>query len=326
MKKIKIGIVGYGNLGKGVEASISQNKDMELIALFTRRDPQSISTSSGIPVHAVEEAQAFIGKIDVMILCGGSAKDLPEQVPYFSQWFNTIDSFDTHANIPAFFKSVDEVATKSKTTSIISVGWDPGLFSLNRLLGEAILPEGDTYTFWGEGLSQGHSDALRRIDGVKLAAQYTIPVNEAVNRVRNGEAPTLTTREKHTRVCYIVKDENSNEQLITEAVVTMPNYFADYDTSVHFISADEFNQNHSGMPHGGFVIRSGQSSEGHKQIVEFSLKLESNPYFTSSILVAYARAAHRLSKKGQYGALSVFDVPFSAISPKSAEQLRTELL
>lgn len=322
----KIGIVGYGNLGKGVEGAISQNKDLELVAVFTRRDPVNLEISSEAAVCHVDEAESYIGKIDVMIICGGSATDLPEQVPHFAQWFNTIDSFDTHAKIPEFFDTVNEVAVKSNTTSIISVGWDPGLFSLNRLLGEAVLPKGDTYTFWGDGLSQGHSDAVRRIEGVKKAVQYTLPVPEAVERVRSGESPALTTREKHTRVCYVVTEPNADQEAISQAIIAMPNYFAEYDTTVNFISENEFDENHTGMPHGGFVIRSGESAAGHKQIVEFSLKLESNPYFTSSVLVAYARAAHRLAQKGQNGALTVFDVPFSAISPKTPEQLRAELL
>lgn len=323
---IKIGIVGYGNLGRGVEGAIAQNEDMELVAVFTRRNPETVKIQSNAAIHHVDDAEKFIGKIDTMIICGGSATDLPEQVPHFAQWFNTIDSFDTHAKIPEFFEAVDAVNQKSNTTSIISVGWDPGLFSLNRVLGEAVLPKGDTYTFWGDGLSQGHSDAVRRIAGVKNAVQYTLPVPEAVEKVRNGDAPALSTREKHTRVCYIVLEEGADAAKITEEIVTMPNYFADYDTTVHVISEDEFNENHTGMPHGGFVIRSGQSDAGHKQILEFSLKLESNPYFTSSVLVAYARAAYRLSQKGHVGALSVFDVPFSAISPKTPEQLRAELL
>ncbi|GEK34789.1 diaminopimelate dehydrogenase [Kurthia sibirica] len=326
MTKTKIGIVGYGNLGRGVEGAIAQNDDLELVAVFTRRSPEKLQTASNAVVHHVDDVENFIGKIDVMIICGGSATDLPEQVPYFAQWFNTIDSYDTHAKIPAFYETVDQVAQQANTTSIVSVGWDPGLFSLNRVLGEAVLPQGDTYTFWGDGLSQGHSDAIRRISGVKKAVQYTLPVPAAVNRVRNGESPELSTREKHTRVCYIVTDDHASQSVITEAIITMPNYFADYDTTVNYITEEEFEENHTGMPHGGFVIRSGQSVEGHKQIMEFSLKLESNPYFTSSVLVAYARAAHRLAQKGQFGALSVFDVPFSAISPKTPQQLRAELL
>lgn len=323
---IKIGIVGYGNLGRGVEGAIAQNADMELVAVFTRRDPATLTIAGNAAVHHVEEVEKFIGKIDVMILCGGSATDLPEQVPHFAKWFNTIDSFDTHAKIPEFFASVDAVNTTSDTVSIISVGWDPGLFSLNRALGEAVLPQGDTYTFWGDGLSQGHSDAVRRIEGVAKAVQYTLPVAAAVERVRNGEAPELSTREKHTRVCYVVATEGADTAKIEQEIITMPNYFADYDTTVNFISADEFAKHHIGMPHGGFVIRSGQSKEGHKQIVEFNLKLESNPYFTSSVLVAYARAAYRLAEKGQYGAKSVLDIPVSAISPKSGAELRKELL
>ncbi|MBM7699534.1 diaminopimelate dehydrogenase [Kurthia huakuii] len=323
---IKMGIVGYGNLGRGVEGAIAQNTDMELVAVFTRRDPATLAIAGDAAVHHVDDVEQFIGKIDVMILCGGSATDLPEQVPHFAKWFNTIDSFDTHAKIPEFFASVDAVNTTSDTVSIISVGWDPGLFSLNRALGEAVLPQGDTYTFWGDGLSQGHSDAVRRIAGVAKAVQYTLPVPAAVERVRNGEAPELSTREKHTRVCYVVAAEGADTATIEQEIVTMPNYFSDYDTTVNFISADEFAKDHTGMPHGGFVIRSGQSKEGHKQIVEFNLKLESNPYFTSSVLVAYARAAYRLAEKGQFGAKSVLDIPVSAISPKSGAELRKELL
>lgn len=323
---IKMGIVGYGNLGRGVEGAIAQNTDMELVAVFTRRDPATLAIAGDAAVHHVDDVEQFIGKIDVMILCGGSATDLPEQVPHFAKWFNTIDSFDTHAKIPEFFASVDAVNTTSDTVSIISVGWDPGLFSLNRALGEAVLPQGDTYTFWGDGLSQGHSDAVRRIAGVAKAVQYTLPVLAAVERVRNGEAPELSTREKHTRVCYVVAAEGADTAKIEQEIVTMPNYFSDYDTTVNFISADEFAKDHTGMPHGGFVIRSGQSKEGHKQIVEFNLKLESNPYFTSSVLVAYARAAYRLAEKGQFGAKSVLDIPVSAISPKSGAELRKELL
>lgn len=326
MSKIKIGIVGYGNLGRGVEAAISQNPDMELVGVFTRRDPSSVNVQSNTKVYHVDDAVQYKDEIDVMILCGGSAKDLPEQVPFFAEHFNTIDSFDTHARIPEYFEAVNEVAEKSGKISIISVGWDPGLFSLNRLLGEVVLPEGNTYTFWGTGLSQGHSDAVRRVEGVKNGVQYTIPIEDAVNRVRNGENPELSTREKHARECYVVLEEGADAEKVAHEIKTMPNYFADYDTTVHFISEEELKQNHSGMPHGGFVIRSGQSKEGDNQIVEFSLKLESNPMFTSSVLVAYARAAYKLSKAGDKGAKTVFDIPFGLLSPKSPADLRKELL
>lgn len=326
MSKIKIGIVGYGNLGRGVEAAISQNPDMELVGVFTRRDPSSVNVQSNAKVYHVDDAVQYKDEIDVMILCGGSAKDLPEQVPFFAEHFNTIDSFDTHARIPEYFEAVNEVAEKSGKISIISVGWDPGLFSLNRLLGEVVLPEGNTYTFWGTGLSQGHSDAVRRVEGVKNGVQYTIPIEDAVNRVRNGENPELSTREKHARECYVVLEEGADAEKVAHEIKTMPNYFADYDTTVHFISEEELKQNHSGMPHGGFVIRSGQSKEGDNQIVEFSLKLESNPMFTSSVLVAYARAAYKLSKAGDKGAKTVFDIPFGLLSPKSPADLRKELL
>lgn len=327
MSKIRIGILGYGNLGRGVEAAVGQNPDMELVAVFTRRDPATVSIQSkNVPVYLVDDAPNYKNDIDVLILCGGSATDLPEQVPHFAQWFNTIDSFDTHAKIPAFFEAVDEVAQKSNTVSIISVGWDPGLFSLNRLLGETVLPEGNTYTFWGDGLSQGHSDAVRRVAGVKHAVQYTLPIQAAVERVRNGENPELTTREKHARECFIVLEDGADAAQIEKEIKEMPNYFADYDTTVNFISEAEFKANHQGMPHGGFVIRSGQSGEGDKQILEFSLKLESNPMFTSSVLVAYARAAYKLSAKGEKGAKTVFDIPFGLLSPKSPADLRKELL
>lgn len=326
MGKIRVGIVGYGNLGRGVEYSISQNSDMELVAVFTRRDPSTVNVASNAGVYLVDDAKKFQQDIDVMILCGGSATDLPEQGPHFAQWFNTIDSFDTHAKIPEFFAAVDKVAQQSGKVSVISVGWDPGLFSLNRVLGEAVLPAGTTYTFWGDGLSQGHSDAVRRIEGVKNAVQYTLPIKDAVERVRNGENPELTTREKHARECWVVLAEGADATKVEQEIVTMPNYFDEYNTTVNFISEDEFNANHTGMPHGGFVIRSGESGADDKQILEFSLKLESNPNFTSSVLVAYARAAYRLSQAGDKGAKTVFDIPYGLLSPKSAAELRAELL
>ena len=326
MSAIRVGIVGYGNLGRGVEYAISQNPDMELVAVFTRRDPSTVSVSSNASVYLVDDAEKFQQDIDVMILCGGSATDLPEQGPHFAQWFNTIDSFDTHAKIPEFFEAVDAVAQKSGKISVISVGWDPGLFSLNRILGEAVLPVGTTYTFWGDGLSQGHSDAVRRIEGVKNAVQYTLPIKDAVERVRNGENPELTTREKHARECWVVLEEGADAAKVEQEIVTMPNYFDEYNTTVNFITEEEFKANHTGMPHGGFVIRSGDSGANDKQILEFSLKLESNPNFTSSVLVAYARAAHRLSQAGDKGAKTVFDIPFGLLSPKSAAELRKGLL
>jgi len=326
MSAIRVGIVGYGNLGRGVEYAISQNPDMELVAVFTRRDPSTVNVASNASVYLVDDAEKFQNDIDVMILCGGSATDLPEQGPHFAQWFNTIDSFDTHAKIPEFFDVVDAAAQKSGKVSVISVGWDPGLFSLNRLLGESVLPVGTTYTFWGDGLSQGHSDAVRRIEGVKNAVQYTLPIKDAVERVRNGENPELTTREKHARECWVVLEDGADAARIEQEIVTMPNYFDEYNTTVNFISEEEFKANHTGMPHGGFVIRSGDSGANDKQILEFSLKLESNPNFTSSVLVAFARAAHRLSQTGDKGAKTVFDIPFSLLSPKSAAELRKELL
>ncbi|RST75310.1 diaminopimelate dehydrogenase [Siminovitchia acidinfaciens] len=326
-RKIRIGINGYGNLGRGVESAIKQNKDMELIAIFSRRDPKSVETlDPSVKVLHISEAEKYKDEIDVMILCGGSATDLPEQGPVFAKLFNTIDSYDTHAKIPEYFAVMDEAAKTGNKTSIISVGWDPGMFSMNRLLGEAILPEGETYTFWGKGLSQGHSDAVRRVEGVKAGVQYTIPIEEAVNRVRSGENPELSTREKHLRECYIVAEEGADKDKIEQEIKTMPNYFADYDTTVKFISEEELKKNHSKMVHGGFVIRSGITGDNTNQIVEYSLKLDSNPEFTSSILVTYARAAYRMNQEGQGGAKTVFDVPLGHLSPKSPEQLRKELL
>ncbi len=326
-QKIRVGINGYGNLGKGVEFALKQNNDMELVAIFSRRDPKSVETlDPSVKVLHISEAEKYKDEIDVMILCGGSATDLPEQGPNFAKLFNTIDSFDTHAKIPEYYAVMDEAAKSGNKTSIISVGWDPGMFSINRLLGEAILPEGETYTFWGKGLSQGHSDAIRRVEGVKAGVQYTIPIEEAVNRVRNGENPELSTREKHLRECFVVAEEGADKEKIENEIKTMPNYFADYDTIVNFISEEELKKNHSKMVHGGFVIRSGITGNKTNQIVEYSLKLDSNPEFTSSILVTYARAAYKMNKEGQYGAKTVFDVPAGHLSPKSPEQLRKELL
>jgi len=320
---IRIGIIGYGNLGKGTELAIKQNPDMELVAIFTRRNPESMQTLTGAKVVAISEIEQWKDKIDVMILCGGSATDLPEQGPKFAEMFNTIDSYDTHAKIPEYYNNVNEKALKGNKISIISVGWDPGLFSLNRLYAEAILPVGNTYTFWGKGVSQGHSDAIRRIEGVKNAVQYTIPIEEAVEAVRAGDNPNLSTREKHLRECYVVLEDGADSKKIEEEIKTMPNYFADYDTIVHFISEEELKANHSKMPHGGFVIRSGNTglNESTKQIIEYSLNLESNPEFTSSVLLAYARAAYRLHKKGETGARTVLDIPPAMLSLKSNEEL-----
>ncbi len=326
VSKIRIGIVGYGNLGKGVESAIAQNDDMELAGVFTRREPNELKVKSDVPVLRLNEIENYVDDIDVMILCGGSKDDLPEQGPALSKLFNIVDSFDTHAKIPEYFEAVDEAARPNGKTAIISVGWDPGLFSINRLYGESILPEGATYTFWGKGLSQGHSDAVRRIEGVKGAVQYTIPVESAVEKVRNGSQPELTTREKHTRECFVVLEEGAVEAEVERAIVTMPDYFADYDTTVHFITEQQLKEEHSSMPHGGFVIRSGKTGDANNQVVEFSLTLDSNPEFTSSVLVAYARAAYRLNEKGDTGAKTVFDIAPGLLSPKSAAQLRKEML
>ena len=324
MKAIRIGIVGYGNLGRGVEHAIRQNPDMELIAVFTRRAPESVSAS--VPVVSLSEVESYKGKIDVMILCGGSATDLPDQGPAIAKHFTAVDSFDTHARIPEYFEKVNAAAEANGHIAVISTGWDPGLFSLNRLLFESILPEGNEYTFWGRGVSQGHSDAIRRIPGVKAGVQYTIPSDEAVAKVRAGENPELTTRDKHLRECFVVAEEGADLSSIEETIKTMPNYFADYDTIVNFISEEELKANHSAIPHGGLVFRSGITGEGTKQIMEFGLNLGSNPEFTSSVLVAYARAAHRLVERGERGARTVFDIPFGLLSPKSAEDLRSRLL
>lgn len=326
-KKIRIGIAGYGNLGRGVESSVYQNEDMELVAVFTRRNPADLQIlNADIPVHSIQKIEDFKEDIDVLILCGGSKNDLPEQGPAFAKHFTTIDSFDTHADIPAYFEKVDAAAKPNEKTSIISVGWDPGMFSLNRVLGEAILPEGTTYTFYGKGLSQGHSDAVRRVPGVKNAVQYTIPNPVAVDQVRAGDLPTLTTRDEHTRECFVVLAEGADAKEVEQAIVTMPNYFTNHDTTVHFISEEELAKNHSKMPHGGFVIRSGKTGEGHNQVIEYTLKLESNPEFTASVLVSYARAAYRLHEKGEYGAKTVYDVAPGLLSPKTAADLRKDYL
>lgn len=324
---IRIGIVGYGNLGRGVELALKQSDDMQLVGVFSRRDPANVSlVNAQVPVYAMERVHEFTDKIDVLILCGGSKDDLPVQGPELASRFNTVDSFDTHAKVPEYFAAVDKAARAANRAAVISVGWDPGLFSLNRLYGEAVLPQGETYTFWGKGLSQGHSDAVRRVEGVQAGVQYTIPSEEAIGRVRSGSRPQLTTREKHQRQCFVVLKEGADAEQVREAIVTMPNYFADYDTTVEFIDMDTLHAEHNAMPHGGFVIRSGTSGSGTNQVVEFALKLDSNPEFTASVLVAYARAAYRLHDKGEYGAHSVLDIAPSMISPKTPAQLRAELL
>ena len=326
---IRIGILGYGNLGRGVECAVKQNSDMEVVAVFTRRDPSTVSIlTENATVCNIADVEAWKDKIDVMILCGGSATDLPEQTPKYAEWFNVVDSFDTHARIPEHFANVDAVAKKSGKVGIISVGWDPGMFSLNRMYASAILPEGKDYTFWGKGVSQGHSDAIRRIEGVRDAKQYTIPVEAALEAVRNGENPELTTREKHTRECFVVLEEGADAAKIEEEIKTMPNYFADYDTTVHFISEEELKRDHSGIPHGGFVLRSGKTGwDGeHKHLIEYRLKLDSNPEFTSSVIVAYARAAYRLAQEGACGCKTVFDIAPAYLSAKSGAELREKML
>lgn len=326
---IKIGILGYGNLGRGIENAIRQNGDMELAAVFTRRDPASVQIQTpNVPVYYVDEAKNMRDQIDVMILCGGSATDLPQQTPEYVQWFNVVDSFDTHAKIPEHFAAVDAAAQKSGKIGIISVGWDPGMFSLNRLYAGAILPDGKDYTFWGKGVSQGHSDAIRRIDGVLDAKQYTVPVETALKAVRAGENPDLTTRQKHTRECYVVAAEGADKARIEQEIKTMPNYFADYDTTVHFITQEELTRDHSGIPHGGFVIRCGRTGreQENQHIIEYSLKLDSNPEFTSSVLIAYARAAYRMQQAGQKGCKTVFDIAPADLCRQSGAELRRALL
>lgn len=326
---IRIGILGYGNLGRGVECAIKQNPDMELVAVFTRRTPETVSilTKEAV-VCNIADVENWKDKIDVMILCGGSATDLPEQTPKYAQYFNVVDSFDTHARIPEHYENVDKVASANGTVGIISVGWDPGMFSLNRMYAGAILPSGKDYTFWGKGVSQGHSDAIRRVEGVKNGKQYTIPVEAALDSVRNGENPELTTRQKHTRECFVVLEEGADAVKVEAEIKNMPNYFADYDTTVHFISEEELIANHSGIPHGGFVIRSGKTGweEENSHVIEYSLKLDSNPEFTASVITAYARAAYKLSQEGQCGCKTVFDVAPAYLSAKSGAELRKELL
>lgn len=326
---IKIGILGYGNLGRGIECAIQQNTDMELVAVFTRRDPSTVSIlTTGVQVYGMDAALSFKDTIDVMVLCGGSATDLPTQSPMYAEHFNIVDSFDTHAKIPEHYQSIDQVAKKNQTVALISAGWDPGLFSLNRVYASAIIPQGKDYTFWGKGVSQGHSDAIRRIKGVKDAKQYTIPVEAALEEVRKGSNPTLTVREKHIRECYVVAEENADIKAIEEEIKTMPNYFAEYDTIVHFISEETLQQEHSGIPHGGFVIRSGKTGweEEHHNLIEYRLKLDSNPEFTASVVVAYARATYRLAKEGQYGCKTVFDVAPAYLCQQSNEELRKYML
>ena len=329
MEKIRIGIVGYGNLGKSAELGIRQNKDMELTGIFSRRNPQDLQLQDeAIPVYHLDQAAQMTDQIDVMILCGGSLSDLPVQGPALAGLFNTVDGFDTHAKIPEYFDAVNLKAIQANKTCIIASGWDPGMFSLNRIYAEAILPVGETYTFWGEGISQGHSDAIRRIDGVLDAKQYTIPVPEAIEAVQNGSLPKLTTREKHRRVCYVVADQGADRQRIKQTIKTMPNYFADYDTDVHFISEDDLNRDHAGLPHGGLVIRYGQtgSNNDHSHTIEYRLKLDSNPDFTANVLLAYARAAYRMNRDGQFGAKTVADVAPAYLSAKSAVEIRQQLI
>ena len=326
---IRIGILGYGNLGRGIECAVKQNPDMELVAVFTRRAPETVKIlTPGVSVYHVDDAVAKKDEIDVLILCGGSATDLPVQTPEYAKYFNVVDSFDTHARIPEHFANVDAAAKESGKIAMISVGWDPGMFSLNRLYASAILPEGKDYTFWGKGVSQGHSDAIRRVEGVKDGKQYTIPVEEALDAVRSGSNPELTTRQKHIRECFVVAEEGADLAKIEQEIKAMPNYFADYDTTVNFISEEELKRDHSGIPHGGFVIRSGKTgwNSEHQHIVEYSLKLDSNPEFTASVITAYARAAYRMQKEGMSGCKTVFDVAPAYLSSNSAEDLRAHLL
>lgn len=327
---IRVAIAGYGNLGRGAQAAIKQSPDMQLVGVFSRRDPASVTLiEDSVPVYSMDDIEKYKDDVDVLILCGGSKSDLPEQGPKLAALFNIVDSFDTHAKIPEYFESLDAPAKQAGKVALLSVGWDPGLFSINRLYGEAILPVGETYTFWGKGLSQGHSDAVRRVNGVKSGVQYTLPSESAMARVRSGEQPTLSTREKHTRECYVVLEEGADEETVRNAIVSMPDYFADYDTTVNFIDQQTFDREHQKMPHGGFVIRSGVSGsddQKNNQTIEFSLKLGSNPEFTSSVLVTYARAVYKMNKAGETGARTVFDVAPGLLSPKSPAQLRKEML
>ena len=324
---IRIGLMGYGNLSRGVEAAIKKSEDLELVAVFTRRNPDTVAIrTKNVPVLSESEIEAWKDKIDVLVLGGGSATDLPKQTPEYAKLFNVVDSFDTHARIPEHFENVDKASKDAGKIGVISIGWDPGLFSLMRMLSTAVLPDGNNYTFWGRGVSQGHSDAIRRIEGVLDARQYTVPVESSVNSVRNGENPELTTRQKHTRECFVVAKEGADLARIEKEIKEMPNYFDEYDTTVNFISQKELDENHKGLPHGGFVIRSGETSEGVKHIVEFNLKLDSNPEFTGAVIAAYARAAYRLNKEGQTGCKTIFDIPVSYLSSESGESLRKHLL
>lgn len=326
--KIRIGIMGYGNLGKGIECAVRQNDDMELVGVFTRRAPETVKVLTDVPVYHVDKLLEMKDTIDVLMMCGGSATDLPKQTAEYAKYFNVVDSFDTHAKIPEHFANVDASAKESGKIAMISVGWDPGMFSLNRLYGSAILRDGNDYTFWGKGVSQGHSDAIRRIAGVKDAKQYTIPVDAALESVRNCENPELTTRQKHTRECFVVVEEGADKATIEKEIKTMPNYFADYDTTVHFISQEELNRDHAGIPHGGFVLRTGKTGLNgeHNHVIEYSLKLDSNPEFTACVLTAYARAAFRMNEEGMKGCKTVFDVAPAYLSPMSGEELRSHLL
>ena len=325
---IRIGILGYGNLGRGVEYAVEANEDMELVAVFTRRDPASVKPRTNVPVVHADKASEWKDKVDVLILCGGSATDLPEQTPEFAKLFNVVDSFDTHANIPAHFAAVDAAAKAAGHVGVISVGWDPGMFSLARVYSNAVLTNGTDYTFWGRGVSQGHSDAIRRVPGVKDAKQYTVPVPSALEAVRSGANPQLSTREKHTRECYVVLEEGADAAAVEKAIVTMPNYFSDYDTTVHFISEEELQRDHAGLPHAGFVVRSGATGKDgeHKHVIEFNLKLDSNPEFTACVLAAYARAAHRLASEGAKGCKTVLDIAPAYLSAQSGAELRAALL
>ena len=324
---MRIGIYGYGNLAKGVESAIKKSPDMELAAVFTRRDPSQLSLGTpGVPVVSVQDVESWTDKIDVMVLCGGSATDLPEMTPALAKQFNVIDSYDNHSHIPEHFQAVDAAAAAAGKTALISCGWDPGMFSLNRLYGNCVLPDGQDYTFWGRGVSQGHSDAVRRIEGVLDCRQYTVPVPAALERVRSGEDPVLTTREKHTRECYVVAAEGADREAIRQAIVTMPAYFADYDTTVTFISQEEMDRDHSGLPHGGSVIRTGSTSDGTRHVIEYQLTLDSNPEFTGSVLIAFARALYRMAQRGRTGCLTVFDVAPIDLSPATREELLAHML
>lgn len=325
---MKIAIMGYGNLGRGVECAVRQNEDMELVAVFTRRSPETVKTVSGVPVYHVDRLMEKKEEIDVLVMCGGSATDLPKQTAEYAGYFNVVDSFDTHAKIPEHFANVDKAAKEGGKVAMISVGWDPGMFSLNRLYANAILREGSDYTFWGKGVSQGHSDAIRRIPGVKNAKQYTVPVESALAAVRNCENPELTTRQKHTRECFVVAEEGADRGRIEEEIKTMPNYFADYNTTVHFITEEELQRDHAGIPHGGLVLRTGKTgiSGEHNHVIEYSLKLDSNPEFTACVLAAYARAAFRMNREGMTGCKTVFDVAPAYLSPMTAEEMRSRLL